>query len=79
MIKKWPYNKITPYIVGASGNTRENFIVITKKKGLPVKLINNLNLKVSELLEIEKNLNITINESVLLKNQNWIDSMVMDI
>ena len=73
------YNKITPYIVGASGNTRENFIVITKKKGLPVKLINNLNLKVSELLEIEKNLNITINESVLLKNQNWIDSMVMDI
>ena len=73
------YNKITPYIVGTSGNTIENFIVITKKKGIPIKLINNLNLKVSELLEIEKNLNITINESILLKNQNWIDSIVMDI
>jgi len=73
------YNKILPYIVGTLGNTRENFIVITKKNGLPIKLINNLNLKVSELLEIEKKLTLTIKESILLKNQNWIDSIVMSI
>ena len=73
------YNKILPYIVGTLGNTRENFVVITKKNGLPVKLINNLNLKVSELLEIEKKLTLTIKESILLKNQNWIDSIVMDL
>ena len=73
------YNKILPYIVGTLGNTRENFVVITKKNGLPVKLINNLNLKVSELLEIEKKLTLTIKESILLKNQNWIDSIVMGL
>jgi len=73
------YNKILPYIVGTLGNTRENFVVITKKNGLPVKLINNLNLKESELLETEKKLTITIKESILLKNQNWIDSIVMDL
>ena len=73
------YNEIIPYIVGTSGNTRDNFVVITKKNGLPIKLINKLNLKISELLEIEKKLTLSIKESVLLKNQNWIDSVVMDL
>ena len=73
------YNEILPYIIGTSGNTRENFVVITKENGFPIKLINKLNLKISELLDIEKKLTLTIRESLLLKNQNWIDSLLMDV
>ena len=73
------YNEILPYIIGTSGNTRENFVVITKENGFPIKLINKLNLKISELLDIEKKLTLTIRESLLLKNQNWIDSVLMDV
>ena len=73
------YNEILPYIIGTSGNTRENFVVITKENGFPIKLINKLNLKISELLDIEKKLTLTIRESLLLKNQNWIDSVLMNV
>jgi len=72
------YNEILPYIIGTSGNTRENFVVITKENGFPIKLINKLNLKISELLDIEKKLTLTIRESLLLNNQNWIDTVLMD-
>jgi len=71
--------KILPYIIGTSGNTIENFIVITKKNGLPIKLINSLGIKVSELLEVEKNLTMTIKQSIRLKKENWIDSVIMNI
>ena len=73
------YNEILPYIIGTSGNTRENFVVITKENGFPIKLINKLNLKISEILDIEKKLTLTIRESLLLKNQNWIDSVLMNV
>ena len=73
------YNEILPYIIGTTGNTRENFVVITKENGFPIKLINKLNLKISELLDIEKKLTLTIRESLLLKNQNWIDSVLMNV
>ena len=73
------YNEILPYIIGTLGNTRENFVVITKENGFPIKLINKLNIKISELLDTEKKLTLTIRESLLLKNQNWIDSLLMDV
>ena len=73
------YNEILPYIIGTTGNTRENFVVITKENGFPIKLINKLNLKISEILDIEKKLTLTIRESLLLKNQNWIDSVLMNV
>ena len=59
-INQISYNEILPYLVGTSGNTRENFVVITKKNGLPMELINKLNLRISELLEVEKKLTLTI-------------------
>ena len=65
-INQISYNEILPYLVGTSGNTRENFVVITKKNGLPMKLINKLNLKISELLKVEKKLTM-FKDSICLK------------
>ena len=48
------YAKIAPYLVGTSGRNKDNFVVITGDKGLPIDLIRSLGLKVSEVLEKTK-------------------------
>ena len=70
------YAKIAPYLVGTSGRNKDNFVVITGDKGLPIDLIRSLGLKVSEVLEKTKELNLTVNEAIKIKKQNLIDSLV---
>jgi len=69
------YQKLIPHIVGRIGNTIENFSVITKAKGLPPKLIRQLGLRVSEILETNKELTLTIDEANALKSLKGIDSV----
>jgi signal peptidase I len=69
------YKKILPYIVGTSGNTLDNLILITKERGLPLDLVKSLGLKITELLELEKELTLTINKAEKLKGEKWIDSV----
>jgi signal peptidase I len=69
------YQKLIPHIVGRIGNTVEDFSVITKAKGLPPKLIRQLGLRVSEILETNKELTLTINEANGLKSLEGIDSV----
>ena len=70
------YAKIAPYLVGTSGRDKDNFVVITGDKGLPIDLIRSLGLKVSEVLEKTKELNLTVKEAIKIKKQNLIDSLV---
>ena len=69
------YQKLIPHIVGRIGNTVEDFSVITKATGLPPKLIRQLGLRVSEILETNKELTLTINEANGLKSLEGIDSV----
>jgi hypothetical protein len=48
--------------VGRSGNTVDNFVVITEAKGLPIELIRKLGLRVSEQLEAKKDMVLTLKE-----------------
>ena len=69
------YQKLIPYIVGRKGNTVENFSVITESRGLPTDLIRTLGLRVSETLEANKQLTLTLKEAAVLKKISWIDSV----
>ena len=69
------YQQLIPYIVGRKGNTVENFSVITESRGLPTDLIRSLGLRVSETLEANKQLTLTLKESAVLKKISWIDSV----
>jgi signal peptidase I len=73
------YRELIPYIVGRSGNTVENFVVITEAKGLPTDLIRKLGLRVSELLEAKKDMVLTLDEAEKLKAISGIDSVVRRI
>ena len=69
------YQQLIPYIVGRKGNTVENFSVITESRGLPTNLIRSLGLRVSETLEANKQLTLTLKEAAVLKKISWIDSL----
>ena len=69
------YKQLIPYIVGRKGNTVENFSVITESRGLPTDLIRSLGLRVSETLEANKQLTLTLKEAAVLKKISWIDSV----
>ncbi len=70
------YQQILPYIVNRIGNTPDNFVVTTESKGLPPRLIGELGLRVSELLEAKKNMTLTLKEAELLRNTSGIDSVI---
>ena len=70
------YAQLTPYLLGTQDNSQGNFIVITSHKGLPIELVRALGLRVSEILEKSKDLNLTIKEAENLKKQHFIDSII---
>ena len=70
------YTQIAPYLVGTSGNSQKDFIAVTRHTGLPIELIRSLGLRVSEILESKKELNLTVKEAENIGRQSWIDSVV---
>ena len=78
-ISETTYKQILPYIIGREGNTIEDFRVITGSKGLPTELIYKTGLKVSEILELKKEITLTLREAKKLRKVQGIDSVVRKI
>ena len=78
-ITEQSYKQILPYIIGRKGNTREDFRVITESKGLPSNVIYKSGLKVSEILELKKEITLTLEEAETLRKLPGIDSVVRRI
>ena len=78
-ISETTYKQILPYIIGREGNTIEDFRVITGSKGLPTELIYKTGLKVSEILELKKEITLTLSEAENLRKVQGIYSVVRRI
>jgi len=70
------YQQIIPYIIGRMGNTVEDFRVITTAKGLPTDVIRKTGLRVSEILELKKEMTLTLDEATAMRKVPEIDSVV---
>ncbi len=70
------YAKLSPYLVGASDNGTDNFVVVTRESGLPIPLVRSLGLRISEVMEKSKELNLTIEEAEKIEKQGFLDSLV---
>lgn len=70
------YQQIIPYIIGRMGNTIENFKVLTSAKGLPADVVRRTGLRVSEILELKKEMTLTLEEANVLRKVTGIDSVV---
>ena len=73
------YQQLIPYIIGRTGNTVENFHVITEAKGLPLELVQKLGLRVSEPLESSKEMTLTLEEANTLRKISGMDSVVQRV
>ena len=73
------YQQLIPYIIGRTGNTVENFHVITEAKGLPLELVQKLGLRVSEPLESCKEMTLTLEEANTLRKISGMDSVVQRV
>ena len=73
------FNALLPYIIWQSGSSVDNFRVYTNANGLPVEVIRQQRLQVSELLEKRKELVLTLEEAELLRGQTWVDSVVRKV
>jgi len=70
------YTKLSPYLIGTSGSNTDDFVVITRESGIPIPLVRSLGLRISEVLEKAKELNLTVEEAEEIRKQNWVDSLV---
>ena len=73
------YQQLIPYIIGRTGNTVENFHVITEAKGLTLELVQKLGLRVSEPLESSKEMTLTLEEANTLRKISGMDSVVQRV
>ena len=75
-ITQQSFNAIRPYILGTTGTSIEDFKVITSSRGLPIEIVRQLRLQVTEVLARERQLTLTLNEAKELAIQPWVDKVV---
>ena len=73
------YQALLPYIYGIYSNERDNFIVISPAAGIPVEVARKLRLKMSEILEPQKELLLTIAEAKGINKVMELDSIVRQV
>ena len=73
------YQALLPYIHGIYSNERDNFIVISPAAGIPVEVARKLRLKMSEILEPQKELLLTIAEAEGINKVMELDSIVRQV
>ncbi len=73
------YQALLPYIYGIYSNERDNFVVISPAAGIPVEVARKLRLKMSEILEPQKELLLTIAEAEGLNKVMELDSIVRQV
>ncbi|MDC1081317.1 signal peptidase I [Flavobacteriaceae bacterium] len=73
------YEAIVPFILGRISNDINNFIVITPSAGLPPRLLGKLRLRAKELLDVQKELTLTLKEAQELQEKGILDSIVRKI
>ena len=73
------YQALLPYIYGIYSNERDNFVVISPAAGIPVEVARKLRLKMSEILEPQKEILLTIAEVEGLNKVMELDSIVRQV
>ena len=73
------YQAILPYIYGIYSNERDNFVVISPAAGIPDEVAREQRLKMSEILEPQKELLLTLAEADRLNTVMGLDSVVRQV
>ena len=74
-LNRQTYDALKPYIINAYERSQNNFELVTNEKGLDPSVVRKLGIKVSEILEKQKDLVLTPSEANELSKRSWIDSV----
>ncbi|MGC6421379.1 MAG: signal peptidase I [Flavobacteriaceae bacterium] len=74
-ITQQSFNALRPYLTRTRGSSVEDFRLVTASSGLPVSVVQDLRLSVTEILEREKQMTLTLKEAQELAGETWIDSI----
>jgi signal peptidase I len=69
------YAEISKYILSISNNGENEYLIYTKDKGIPIKLVRKLSLEISEIIDKEKELSLTHIDAITIKNSNQFDTI----
>ncbi|MDG1051883.1 MAG: signal peptidase I, partial [Flavobacteriaceae bacterium] len=75
-ITQQKYNQIKPYIKGILDNNPNNFTVLTGSKGIPYEIRLKNRIVLTELTDYSRDLLLTKEEATIIRNSNFIDSLV---
>ena len=74
-INQYKFEQIRPYLLNVIDNRPENFIVITKSKGIPYEIRLNSRISMTEIKDTKTDLFLTNNEANLISKSNILDSL----
>ena len=74
-INQYKFEQIRPYLLNVIDNSPENFIVITKSKGIPYDIRLNSRISMTEIKDTKTDLFLTNKEANLISKSNVLDSL----
>ena len=74
-INQYKFEQIRPYLLNVIDNSPENFIVITKSKGIPYDIRLNSRISMTEIKDTKTDLFLTNKEANLISKSNILDSL----
>ncbi len=69
------YTRIKEYILSISNTTENEYLIYTADQGIPINKVRELNLDIKEIIDNEKEMNLTFNDANKIKISNEFDTI----
>ena len=69
------YEEISKFILNISNSSENEYLIYTDNSGIPIDLVRKLGLNIREIIDKEKELSLTYNDAIKIKNANQFDTI----
>jgi len=69
------YEEISKFILNISNSSENEYLIYTDDTGIPIDLVRKLGLNIREIIDKEKELSLTYNDAIKIKNSNQFDTI----
>ena len=69
------FSEISEYVLNLSSRGQNEYLIYTSHEGIPIDLVTNLRLEISEIIENEKNISLTYDDAIIIKNSKEFDTV----
>ena len=69
------FSEISEYVLNLSNRGQNEYLIYTSHEGIPIDLVTNLRLEISEIIENEKNISLTYDDAIIIKNSKEFDTI----